>query len=192
MKNLIVVLSGPSGAGKGSLYKEISKRRNVSKYVSATTRKPREGEINGVDYDFITVEEFKKKMQDDYFLETIKYADNYYGTPKPNLETQNGDIFFDLNAEGSMKIKKLYPEAVLIYILPPNVKELVRRIGNRGKERIKLAEQEKEIAKKFDWLIINENLEDATNQIEAILTVERQCRMMNCENQNFLDTYYLQ
>lgn len=192
MENLIIVLSGPSGAGKGTIYDSISKnRKNVYRYVSYTTRSRRPSEFEGVDYNYVSFEEFKKKQNENFFLETIFYNGNYYGTPIPNFEEHSEvDIFFDLNAKGGLKIKECFPEAILIYIMPKDIKELERRMSDRGLERIEFAKQEVELAKKFDWLIVNDNLSAAVSKIESILNIYKESRMLNKKNQDFLDNFY--
>ena len=192
MKSLIIVLSGPSGAGKGTIYNEICKRRNnVYRYLSCTTRKKRKNEKDGVDYDFVTIEEFKEREKQGYFLETIFFQGNYYGTPIPKLsDYEQRDIFFDLNAEGGLKIKEKFPQAILIYIMPINIEELKRRVDGRGIERIELARNEVELAKRFDWLIINDNIADSVNVVEDIIRIYRNNRMSNKDNLDFIDSFY--
>lgn len=192
MENLIVVLSGPSGAGKGTIYKKIlEKRENVYRCVSSTTREPRIGEIQGFDYDFITIEKFKQREKQSYFLETTFYNGNYYGTPNPNIQTSNkNDLFFDLNAEGGMKIKQAYPEAILIYIMPPNLEQLKKQLGNRGNKRLELGKQEVQIALQYDWLIINKNPTEAANEVIQIMEIVRKSKMQNSWNKNFVEKFY--
>lgn len=192
MNGLIVVLSGPSGAGKGTLYKALAKRReNLRKEISVTTREKRIGEVCGEDYIFITKEVFKKWVKENKFLEWIEYDGEYYGTLKPNLEDlKNKDIFFDKNAKGALKIKEMYPEAVLIYILPKDVETLIKRRNNRGKNRHELSIEEVEVAKKIDWFVINDNLDVAVSSIEEIINCVRKNRMSNSENIEFLNNFY--
>lgn len=192
MKNLIVVLSGPSGAGKGSVYKKISQMSNRTvRFVSMTTRKQRVGEVPGFDYDYVTVEEFKEREAQGYFLETDFYDGNYYGTPKiSNIEELGKDVFFDLNANGAMRIKEAYPEAILIYILPPNLERLKKQLGNRGKARLDLAKAEVPLALEYEWLVINDDLDRAASEILRIMDVIRKSRMQNSENQSFVKRFY--
>lgn len=192
MNNLIIVLSGPSGAGKGTIYKEIDKKGNSYRYVSSTTRNPREGEVEGFDYEYISKEEFLKRKKEDFFLETNLYDGNYYGTPIPNLSIHYPkDIFFDVNVDGGISIKKAFPNAILIYIIPPNVEELIKRMSDRGKDRIDIAKQEVEVAiKEYDYLVVNNDLRKAVNQVEQILEVERINKMKSESNQEFLRKYY--
>lgn len=192
MKNLIVVLSGPSGAGKGSIYKKIAKMSDRTvRYVSMTTRQQRAGEVPGFDYDYVTVEEFKEREAQGYFLETDLYDGNYYGTPKiSNIEELGKDVFFDLNANGAIKIKEAYPEAILIYILPPNLDKLKQQMRNRGKGRLDLAKAEVPLALQYEWLVINDDLGRAASEILTIMEVIRKSRMQNPENQSFVKHFY--
>ena len=192
MKSLIIVLSGPSGAGKGTIYNEICKKRhNVYRYVSCTTRGKRENERDGVDYDVVTVEKFKEREKQGYFLETIFFHGNYYGTPIPKLgDYDQKDIFFDLNAVCGLKIKERFPQAILIYIMPKNIEELKRRVDGRGIGRIELARNEVELAKRFDWLIINDKIADSVTAIEDIIRICRNNRMSNKDNLDCTDSFY--
>ncbi|MBE5821485.1 MAG: guanylate kinase [Clostridiales bacterium] len=192
MNNIIVVLSGPSGAGKGTIYKEIAKEGNTYRYVSCTTRSPREGEVEGFDYEYISKQEFKEREDKGFFLETSLYDSNYYGTPIPDLDKHYpNDIFFDVNVEGGINIKKAFPNAILIYIIPPTIEELIKRMGDRGKGRIEIAKKEVEVAKKvYDYLVVNDNLQEAIKQVKKILEVERINKMKNSSNQDFLKNYY--
>ena len=192
MEKLIVVLSGPSGAGKGSIYQSISsKLQNTTKYVSMTTRQRRVNEVDGFDYKFVSEEEFKEKEKNGYFLETNFFDGNYYGTPNISSNVREGkDIFFDLNAEGGLKIKKEFPDAILFYILPQNLEQLKRQLGNRGRQRLVLAKQEIPIAIKYDWLIINKNVDEAADEIIEIMNIIRKSRMQNTANQDFVKKFY--
>lgn len=192
MSNVIVVLSGPSGAGKGTIYKKIAKKGNSFRYVSATTRNPRKGEVVGFDYEYISIQEFLRREKEGLFLETNFYDGNYYGTPRPNLSKYYPkDIFFDVNVDGGIKIKEAFPNAILIYIIPPNVEELIKRMGDRGKERIEIAKKEVIIAEKeYDYLVVNDNLNKAVSQVNNILEVERINKMKCSSNQDFLKNYY--
>lgn len=192
MKNLIVVLSGPSGAGKGSIYNAISKvRNNVYRCVSATTRGARPGEVQDVDYDFVSVEEFLEREKNDYFFETTFFDGNYYGTPKVENQIRGEvDVFYDVNTEGAVRIKNQYPEAILIYVLPPNFERLKAQMGNRGVKRIELGKKENPIALDFDWLIINENIKESAQQVMNIMELVRKNAMRMKENQEFVKNFY--
>ncbi len=146
-RGLLLVISGPSGAGKGTICKELLKGDSQSKLsISATTRKPREGEVEGLNYYFKSKEEFKEMIAEGEFLEYAQIYDNYYGTPKKAIfdELDKGnDVILEIEMQGAMQIKRAYPEAVFIFILPPSLKELKNRIVGRG------TETEEQIEKRF-------------------------------------------
>lgn len=193
MKGSIVVLSGPSGSGKGTVYKEIQKRRkNVTKELSFTTREPRAEEENAVDYFFVTRQEFLNMKQKDLFLEDVEYDSELYGTLKLDMSKleENTDVFFDKDVRGALKIKEAYDEAILIYLIPKDVETLIKRRGNRGNNRQQIAENEIELAKKLEWLVINDNIEDTVMQVENIIKCIKQNRIQNEKNIKFLDEFY--
>ena len=135
----IIVISAPSGAGKGTVIAELLKNDNESRWlsVSATSRSMREGEKEGVNYYYITEEDFKEKIENDYFLEYTNYAGNFYGTPKEYIKQhlEKGiDVILEIEIEGATNIKKLIPEALFIFIMPPSLKDLVKRLKKRGTE----------------------------------------------------------
>jgi guanylate kinase len=183
-KGLIIVVCGPSGVGKGTLLSEVlDSSENMRFSVSATTRAPREGEIEGVDYFFKTHADFEKMINDDELVEWVKYVDNYYGTPGKPIESSissGTDIVLDIEVEGAQHIKKKYPDSVLIFILPPSFKELKRRIEKRGTEneeeiekRLKRAKAELSFAKKYDYVVINDDKNEAINEIKSIVLSEK-------------------
>ena len=135
----IIVISAPSGAGKGTIIKKLLENNSKDRWlsVSATSRKPRTGEKDGVNYYFITEDEFKNKIKEEYFLEYTNYAGNYYGTPKEYIREKINkgiDVILEIEIEGATNIKKLIPEALFIFIMPPSLKELVKRLKGRGTE----------------------------------------------------------
>ena len=177
----LIVISAPSGTGKTSVIKEIL-RMNQDKLifsVSATTRQKRPNEIDGVDYYFLTEEEFKKKIENDEFIEWEKIYDYYYGTPKSEIERAKKlgkDILFELDVNGSLKLKQLYPDAHLIFIVPPSIEELENRLRKRNTEtpetfrkRIERAKMELEKAKYFDYVVKNYELETAIKEVNEII-----------------------
>jgi guanylate kinase len=191
-KGLLVVISGPSGTGKGTVCKKLFEQRNNIRYsVSATTRKPREGEIEGKNYFFVSEKVFLDMLQKDELLEWDKYCDNYYGTPKKYVDeclSDGVDIILEITVEGALNIKKKYPECVLIFILPPSYEELRRRIVGRGTEEFDVIEKRLEQAKheigsvfKYDYGVINDNLDEAVRNIETILEAERMKPERNVE-----------
>lgn len=192
MNGLIVVLSGPSGAGKGTVYDALSKKRiNVKKEVSVTTREKRKGEVCGKDYIFVSKRTFEEWVNESKFIEWVEYDGEYYGTLKPDLsDLKEKDIFFDKDVRGALKIKEMYPEAVLIYILPKDVETLIKRRKDRGKNRHELSKAEVEIAKNMEWLIINDDINLAVTTLEEIINCVRKSRMINSANIEFLNNFY--
>lgn len=194
----IIVISAPSGAGKGTVIQKLLENDNKTRWlsVSATSRAPREGEKEGVNYYYLTEEEFKKKMKENYFLEYTNYAGNYYGTPKEFIKEkiENGiDVILEIEIEGATNIKKLIPEALFIFIMPPSLKELVRRLKGRGTEsndkilkRFHEAYKEINEVTKYNYVVVNDSIENAVEKIESIIKAER-CRVDRIE-EVFLDT----
>ncbi|HEX2924983.1 MAG TPA: guanylate kinase [Ruminiclostridium sp.] len=183
-KGLLVVVSGPSGTGKGTVCKKLLSQRDSVRYsVSATTRKPREGEIEGHSYFFVSESKFLDMIENDALIEWDKYCDNYYGTPKAFVDSciENGtDIILEITVEGALEIKQKYPECVLIFILPPSFEELRRRIECRATEcsdiiekRLQKAANEIKYVSKYDYLILNDSVDEAVLNIEKVLDSER-------------------
>jgi len=183
MKGKIFILSAPSGTGKTTVARKIlSEIQDLEKVVTFTTRKPRPGEEEGVDYVFVTKEEFEKKIGEDFFLEYANVYGNYYGTPKPEVEriTESGkDALLVIDVQGAFRIKRLIPEAVGIFLLPPSLEELRRRIESRGyrdeniESRLKTAEKEIPCARFFDYVVINDFLNTAVEKVKAIILSHR-------------------
>jgi guanylate kinase len=185
-KGSLIVLIGPSGSGKGTVLKQVlAEDDNIFFSISATTRKPREGEQDGVHYFFITKEEFETLIATDSMLEYASYCDNYYGTPKATVlnRIQNGqNVILEIEMQGAKQIKKMYPEAVLIFIMPPSFTELKSRLTGRGTEdevtiakRLNTAITEIEFAKQCDYVVINNQLQEAVNEVKAIIKASN-CR----------------
>jgi len=181
---LLVVLSAPSGTGKGTLVKLLREQdENIRLSVSATTRKPRKGEIDGRDYFFKTEEEFEKMIENNELIEWVKYCNNYYGTPREFVDSSLSlgyDVLLEIEVEGAANIKKLYPESVLVFILPPSFDELKKRIIGRGTEKPEVIEMRLEQAKKelgyvfmYDYVVVNDKIEDAVQKIRSIITAEK-------------------
>jgi len=187
-KGLLIVVSGPSGAGKGTICKEVlSKRNDIFVSTSATTREPRKGEVEGVNYFFITREDFEKKIEEEAFIEYAEVYTNLYGTPKDTvLEKLNKgeNILLEIDIQGALQVKKRYPEGVFIFILPPSMKELKNRIIGRGSEtpeslerRFSSAYEEIEFVNQYDYYIINDQVKKAADLMESIIDAER-CKVI--------------
>ncbi|MCG4585895.1 guanylate kinase, partial [Anaerosalibacter bizertensis] len=168
-EGLLVVVSGPSGCGKGTICKELLKRnKDMSISISATTRKPRKGEVDGENYFFLTEEIFKSMINKNEFLEYAHVHGNFYGTPKKFVleKIENGEnVFLEIDVQGALQIKEIYPDGVFIFILPPSMEELKNRIIKRGteseddiKRRYKNAFEEVKYIKKYDYLVINDKV----------------------------------
>lgn len=184
MRNVLIVLSGPSGVGKGTIANQIIERNaNVSLSISCTTRVPREGEVDGKDYFFIPKEEFKEKITNDGFLEYSEHFENFYGTPKKFVldSLKSHDVLLEIDVNGGLNIKKSYPSAVLIMITPPSVEEIRNRLIKRNTESIekinlRMSRLEYELDKQslYDYVVVNDKLEDAVKQVESIINQEKQ------------------
>lgn len=181
---LLVVISGPSGAGKGTICKQLkAEMKDLKVSVSATTRKPREGEVEGESYFFINEDEFIKKINNDEFLEYACVYGNYYGTPKKEVFKQledGNDIILEIDIQGALQVKKNYPLGVFIFILPPSLKELQNRIEGRGTDskevilkRMQCAYDELNYAFEYDYVVLNDEVESAVEKIHCIINAEK-------------------
>jgi len=197
-RGVLIVISGPSGAGKGTICKEIlEKNNNIYLSVSATTRKPRQGEVDGVNYYFLTEEDFKNKVESNGFIEYAKVHGNYYGTPKVNVEKmldEGKDVILEIDIQGALKVKENFTEGVFIFILPPSMDELKRRIIKRGSEteeslmtRFKNAYQEINYVSKYNYAVVNDTLEIAVSKVESIIAAEK-CRVDRIKDNTVLDS----
>ena len=178
-----MVLSGFSGAGKGTLVKGLLERYdNYALSVSATTRKPRAGEEDGKAYFFKTVEEFEKMIEEDSFIEYAKYVDNYYGTPKEYVQKkldEGKDVILEIEIQGALKVKKAYPDTLLLFVMPPSAALLRERLTGRGTEsedviasRLARAVQEAEGIEEYDYLVINDDLDTCIRELHGIIQSE--------------------
>jgi guanylate kinase len=182
-EGILIVLSGPSGAGKGTICKKLLKETNIQYSISATTRKARPGEEDGRDYFFISKEEFENKLQENGFLEWAQVYDNYYGTPKQFVEevlAQGKDCILEIDPQGAKKVKEENPDCVLIFIAPPSMEELETRITNRGTEnlseitkRLSCAREEMLSMQNYDYVVVNDQVSEAVKKIQAILIAEK-------------------
>ena len=192
-KGLLLVLSAPSGCGKGTILGEILKDEGFYYSISATTRAPREGEQDGVNYHFITKEEFEQRIARGGMLEYAQYCGNYYGTPKKEVEQMREagrDVILEIEVEGAMKVRSLCPDAVFLFIAPPSVEELRRRLNKRGteaaeviEERVAQASRELSYADRYDYIIVNGELEKAIDDFRTIVRAEK----LRTKNGNKID-----
>lgn len=181
---LLIVLSAPAGCGKDTVLAELKKAdESIKQSISMTTRLPREGEKDGVDYYFTTVEDFENKINENGFLEYVKYGVNYYGTPKKAIEemvASGKTVILKIEVEGAGNVRKIYPDAISVFIMPPSVSELTRRLKNRGTEtdedisrRLKIAESEFERAKEYNYIVVNDDLSVCVDDVLSIIKAER-------------------
>ena len=183
-KGLLLVVSGPSGAGKGTICKSIlEKNDHIKLSISATTRKPRTGEVHGVNYFFIEKEEFKIMIEQGEFLEYAQIYDNFYGTPKAAImETleKGQDVILEIEMQGARQVKEVYPEGIFVFVLPPSLKELKNRIVGRGTEtaeeiekRFSCAFEEIKQIDDYDYFIVNQDVEKSVKELESIISSEK-------------------
>lgn len=183
-EGLLVVLSGPSGVGKGALFSGLSEAlTGIRKCMTYTTRSPRQGEKDGVDYCFVGVDDFKAIIDDDGFLEYAVVHDNYYGSPASaplDAKESGRDIILEIDVQGGLAVKKKVPEAVMIFVAPPSYAELERRLRGRGKDseevirkRLENARKEMDCIPEYEYLVINDDLELAVDAVRSIIMAER-------------------
>ncbi|MFQ8899312.1 MAG: guanylate kinase [[Clostridium] scindens] len=192
---MLIVVSGFSGAGKGTIMKELLKQYdNYALSISATTRKPRPGEEEGREYFFKTVEEFEKMIAKDELIEYARYVDNYYGTPRAYVEEQleaGKDVILEIEIQGALKVKEKFPETLLLFVTPPTAKELKHRLVGRGTEtmdviefRMNRAKEEAEGMDKYDYLIVNDVLAECVEEVHRIIQGEHR---RSFRNQAFIE-----
>ncbi|MBE5837336.1 guanylate kinase [Butyrivibrio sp.] len=180
-KGIIIVVSGFSGAGKGTIMKELTKRYDqYALSISATTRNPREGEENGREYFFITTEEFEKLIAEDGLIEHAKYVNNYYGTPRKYVEeklSQGIDVILEIEIQGALQIKEQYKDAVLLFVMPPSAQVLEKRLRGRGTEtdeviakRLARAKEEAVGIEKYDYIVVNDDLDECVEKVHEIIS----------------------
>ncbi|MBQ9492537.1 MAG: guanylate kinase [Oscillibacter sp.] len=179
----LFIVSGPSGVGKSTVLKTLLERRKNARFsVSATTRPIREGEVDGVHYHFLSVETFREWIAEEDFLEYAEYVGNFYGTPRKFVEAAleaGQDIILDIEIQGALQVEKRRPDAVKIFIAPPSWEELEHRLKSRGtntpediQKRLVRAKVEVQTAHTYDYFVINDNVENAVRELDAIMTAE--------------------
>ena len=192
-RGILIVVSGFSGAGKGTLMKELL-RRHPDTYalsISATTRSPREGEVDGREYFFISREEFEKMIAKDELIEYARYVENYYGTPRGYVEEQmkqGKDVILEIEIQGALKVKKAFPDTLLLFVTPPSARELQSRLIGRGTEtmdvirsRMNRACEEAEGMELYDYLIINDDLDACVEEMHSIIRGEHRRTSRNAD-----------
>ena len=192
-KGILIVVSGFSGAGKGTLMKELLARYEeyYALSISATTCLPRTGEVDGREYFFKTKEEFEKMIAKGELIEYARYVENYYGTPRAYVEKQlntGRDVILEIEIQGALKVKKAFPETLLLFVTPPTAAELKNRLVGRGTEtmeviesRMKRAVEEAEGMNRYDYLIVNDELEACVEEMHAIIQAEHRRSFRNTE-----------
>ena len=181
---LLVIISGPSGVGKGTVRKALFEMEghDLVYSISMTTREPREGEIDGVDYFFVSEEEFEKRIKEDKFLEYAKFVNNYYGTPRDKIDEQlekGKEVVLEIEVQGASQVREKAKDGVFIFIAPPNKEALYRRLLRRGTEnprsiqnRMDKADREFPLAHQYDYIVVNDEVTNAADRIMAIIRAE--------------------
>ena len=190
-KGILIVVSGFSGAGKGTLMKKLLETYdNYALSVSATTRAPRQGETHGKEYFFKSVEEFEKMIAQDELIEYAKYVDNYYGTPESYVTSQleaGRDVILEIEIQGALKVKEKYPDTLLLFVTPPSAEELKARLIGRGTEsmevieaRMKRAIEEAQYMDSYDYLIVNDDIDTCMEEMHQVIQAEHK-KVNHCQ-----------
>lgn len=194
-QGILVVVSGFSGAGKGTLMKALlGKYNNYALSISATTRSPRAGEVDGREYFFITREEFQEMIANDQLIECAQYVDNYYGTPKQYVFQQMSDgkdVILEIEIQGALKIKERFPDALLLFVLPPNADELRNRLVGRGTEpedviqaRLHRASEEADGMNSYDYILVNDDVDRCAEEMHRLIQAQHN---KVCNNLDFIE-----
>ena len=194
-KGILIILSGFSGVGKGTVVRRLlSDYDNYALSISATTRKPREGEEDGVSYFFNSKEEFEQMIKEDSFIEHARYVENYYGTPKAYVQEQldaGKDVILEIEIQGALKVKEKYPDALMLFLVPPDAQTLKERLVGRGTEtadvihdRLERAAQEAQEMGSYEYIIVNDDLDTCVEEMHAIIQGEHH---RSSRNVNFMN-----
>ena len=193
-KGVLIIVSAPSGCGKSTIVHRLMELRDKLRFsVSATTRAPREGETDGVDYFFVSRERFEEMIEADEFLEHAEYVGNCYGTPAAAVDARLNDgydVYLDIEVQGAMQVKEKRPDTLLIFVMPPSLEELERRLVHRGtdsvetiRSRLAAAEYEFGFRDRFDYVVVNDEVERAVNEISGLIDAHKQ-KINSEDNQN--------
>ena len=192
-KGILIVVSGFSGSGKGTLMKELLTRYpdTYALSISATTRSPREGEVDGREYFFVSKDEFEKMIAKGELIEYAKYVENYYGTPRDYVEKkldEGRDVILEIEIQGALNVKKMFPDTLLLFVTPPSAEELKKRLVGRGTETMDVIEsrmdracEEAEGMENYDYLIVNDSLDRCVEEMHSIIRGEHRRSSRNCE-----------
>jgi len=183
-EGILIIVSAPSGCGKSTVVRALMEKRKTLRFsVSATTRKPRDGEVDGVDYYFVSREEFDRMIEADAFLEHAEYVGNCYGTPRAAVERQlkdGYDVYLDIDVQGALQVKKQRPQTLMVFLMPPSMEELERRLVTRGtntpeeiRARLAAAERECALSGAFDYVVVNDVVERAVNELSDLIDAKK-------------------